>query len=122
MAMDGSPSSSTASSGWVLAIFTASVTEPRSDCFKTNLLVTRAEVFHRFSYTGKWFSSQPEVHVSSVCPTTLEPAQALRFDSCLQSVTLVSGQPPVASADQIVFGATDQCLGCHRPSQNSLTH
>ena len=45
MAMDGSPSSSTASSGWVLAIFTASVTEPRSDCFKTNLLVTRAEVF-----------------------------------------------------------------------------
>jgi len=31
-------------------------------------------------------------------------AQALRFDSCLQSVALVSGQPPVASADQVVFG------------------
>ena len=31
-------------------------------------------------------------------------AQALRFDSCLQSVALVVGQPPVASADQVVFG------------------
>ena len=39
-------------------------------------------------------------------PTVCRPtaAQALRFDSCLQSVALVAGQPPVASADQVVFG------------------